>query len=179
MNRDVSCMAARLAVALALLSGAAAWAAGAHVHGELRADVAVDGQVLTVALQMPLDTLVGFEHRPRNARQRQAADEALARVREVGAWLRPAPQARCVQAAMTLQAGALEAAPAGAAEPAHGDLDLQVEFRCAVPQALDRVELAVFERFPRAHRVEVQVASPAGQWRQVLKRPQRDIALRR
>lgn len=166
-------------VALCVLLAGNAWSGRAHVHGELRADVAVDGAALTVLLQMPLDTLVGFEHRPRTAAQRQAAEQALARARDVDAWVQPVPAARCERTALELQAQALTPAAAGTPEPAHADLELQVEFRCAEPARLERLQLTVFERFPRAQRVEVQLATPAGQWRQTLRRPQREILLRR
>jgi hypothetical protein len=47
---------------------------GAHVHGLVKLDVAVDAKTLTVQLEAPLDSLVGFEHRPRTAAQKQAAE---------------------------------------------------------------------------------------------------------
>lgn len=179
MSSRIAVTAATLVLALAMQAVPSAWAAGAHVHGEVRMDVAVDGPVLAVALSMPLDTLVGFEHSPRNARQRQAAADALARVRDLGRWLRPSAQARCGLVSVALQAGALEPGPGASAEPAHGDLELQAEYRCEAPQALERIELDLFERFPRAQRVEVQLAVPAGQWRQTLRKPQRELSLRR
>lgn len=167
-----------LAAALSLCASSG-WAAGAHVHGHARADVAIDGPLLTVALQLPQDTLLGFEHRPRTAVQRRAADEALARLRQVDAWLQPAAAARCHVATLTLDVPSLAPAPAGAAEQAHADVDVQVEWRCEAPERLDRLAVALFESFPKLQRLDVQIAGPRGQAQQTLRRPQREILLRR
>jgi len=57
---------------VALFLALTAHADSAHEHGSARLDVAVDGDRLHIALQSPLDNLVGFEHAPRNERQRTA-----------------------------------------------------------------------------------------------------------
>jgi hypothetical protein len=61
-NRSAICVA----MALVLTSPAAVLAQEhAHVHGLVSLNVAVDGRILTVQLEAPLDSLLGFEHRPR------------------------------------------------------------------------------------------------------------------
>ncbi|MDH5541220.1 MAG: DUF2796 domain-containing protein, partial [Rhizobacter sp.] len=68
------------AVALGLSSAAAA-AGKAHEHGALRLDVAVEATSVTLQLQAPLDSLVGFERAPRTEAERQRVDQALARLK--------------------------------------------------------------------------------------------------
>jgi hypothetical protein len=36
-----------------------------HVHGLIRMDLAIDAKTLTMQIEAPLDSLLGFEHRPR------------------------------------------------------------------------------------------------------------------
>jgi hypothetical protein len=62
----------RILVAYALCGGGHAWAADAHVHGQGRLDIAVDEGVLTLRLEAPLDSLVGFERAPHSAKERDA-----------------------------------------------------------------------------------------------------------
>jgi hypothetical protein len=50
---------------------------GAHVHGLVKLGVAVQGPTVSIELDSPLDNLLGFEHRPRTAAERQAARALL------------------------------------------------------------------------------------------------------
>ena len=82
------------ALVLALPLAAAGALAGPHVHGVAAIDIAVEGRALVVLLDMPLDSVVGFERAPRTAAERRAAADALARLRDAGAWLAPELAAR-------------------------------------------------------------------------------------
>ena len=44
----------------------------AHVHGSAVLQVVMDGETVELALQSPLDNLVGFEHAPRTESQKKA-----------------------------------------------------------------------------------------------------------
>lgn len=205
MMKSLSCLstpALTAALMSALLGAGPALAQhAAHVHGQVQVEVAVDGPLLSVRLQAPLDSLVGFEHRPRTPAQRQAADAALARVDDVAAWLRPAAAANCTLATRSVEAAVLRPAPDGAVaqddrkghdhkghdhkghdhddHDGHADLVAQLDFRCAAPPALDAVELMLFNAFSRIKRIDVQVAGPQGQRRQTLRPPATQVALTR
>jgi hypothetical protein len=177
-------LSAWLLAAAASVFSPPASAGKAHVHGQARLDIAVEGPVLSVHLESPLDSLLGFEHRPRTAAQRQAADAALARLRDAASWLRPPAAAQCqvtetVVEAAVLEAHAAGAAPAGAAEPAHADVDVHVAFRCAAPEQLTAIEVGLFEAFARMKRIDVQVASARGQSKQTLRPPATRVTLAR
>ncbi len=69
---------------------------GAHEHGIARMGLAVDGTRLTVDLQLPAESVFGFEHAPRSAEERAAVAEALDRLRTGGASLLAFPdEATC------------------------------------------------------------------------------------
>jgi hypothetical protein len=171
------------AVATALLLPA--WAGAqhkAHVHGEVQVGIAVQGGTLTVQLEAPLDSLVGFEHRPRTSAQRQAAAEALATLNDVARLFKPTAAAGCSAGKPQIDATPLqplEGAPAVAPQPAHADLEASYTFTCATPAALVVVELGLFDAFRRIQRIEVQVAGPQGQRKQTLRRPAREVRLTR
>lgn len=176
----------KTALATAVALGAAllpASPAGAqhkpHVHGEVTVGIAVQGGTLTVQLEAPLDSLVGFEHRPRTPAQRKAASDALALIKDVPRIVRPAAAAGCAAGPAEVDATALQPAEAGARDAAHADLQADYSFVCSTPAALHSLELGLFDAFPRIQRIEVQVAGPQGQRKLLLRRPAREVRLAR
>lgn len=166
---------------LACVSGPLS-AAGAHVHGLVNVDIAVDGPVLVVQFEAPLDSLVGFEHRPRTAAQRQAADSAVARLNRAASLVRPDAAAKCVPTDTRVQAEALQPVAPGAPAPAaseHADLQASYSFRCAAPEQLKALELGLFAAFARIQRIDLQVAGPKGQTRLTLRPPATKVTLAR
>lgn len=171
---------ATMATLAAVLWPIPAAAAGAHRHGVVKLDVAVQGKALTIAVQAPLDSLVGFEHRPRSAAQRHAAEGALKSINDGAALFRPEPGAQCRLGATTVNAEPLTPASANvtaAKGDEHADLDASYMFSCEQPAQLTRIEHALFGMFKRIQRVEVQVAGARGQSKQTLVRPAASIKL--
>ncbi len=70
-----------------LVEGERLGTAGAHEHGIARLGLAVDGARVTVDLQLPAESVFGFEHAPRSEQERATATEALDRLRSGGARL--------------------------------------------------------------------------------------------
>ena len=88
-----------------LVEGERLGTAGAHEHGIARLGLAVDGTRLTVDLQLPAESVFGFEHAPRSAQERATAAEALDRLRTGGARLIAFPdRATCALDSAEVQA---------------------------------------------------------------------------
>lgn len=167
---------AAAALALLLTPAALLRAGEAHRHGVARLDVAVDGTRVSLALDTPLDNLLGFEHAPRNAAERRAADAAVATLRQAAALFRFDAAARCRSSAVELRSAAL--ALGGAAPPApgaHADLEASYEFTCE--RAPVQLEHTLFDAFARLQQLEVQAATAARQSGTTLKRPAARLAL--
>jgi Protein of unknown function (DUF2796) len=148
---------------LALAAGAAPFAASfasageAHQHGSAQLSAAIDGNMLELEFSSPLENLVGFEHQPRNERERQAMQAMKERFNSPQALFVPTPAAGC-------QAGPAELVlPEAQRSGGHADLHAVASFRCATPAALRSIELRLFEAFPRLQRVRVQLAAPGRQ----------------
>jgi len=170
----------RVAIVLVLATLPAAQAGKAHEHGVAKLDVAIEGNKLTVALESPLDSLLGFERAPRTDAERKAAADVLARLRSGGALFTADAAAQCTLRNTTVTAPVLESvgtaagkAPAGE----HADLDASFEYSCAQPQQLRMLDLGLFDAFKRMQRIEVQVAGAQGQSKTTLKRPTRTVKL--
>lgn len=155
-----------------------AWAGKAHEHGAARLDVALDGGTLTLALQTPLDGLLGFERAPRNAAEQRQADAAIATLRAADRLFAIDPAARCQLASVVLTSAPLKLGDAPPRpQDGHADLDGEFVFRCA--SAPGWIDAGLFRAFPRLARIDVQVAAPKGQRKLVLKRPAQRLELPR
>ena len=75
-----------------LVEGERLGTAGAHEHGIARLGLAVDGTRLTVDLELPAESVFGFEHAPRSEQERATVAEALDRLRTGGARLLAFPE---------------------------------------------------------------------------------------
>ncbi len=158
----------------------AAHAGKAHEHGVAKLDVAIEGNKLTVALESPLDSLLGFERAPGTDAERKAAADVLARLRGGGALFKADAAAQCTLSKAEVTAPVLEPATTAAGKaPAgeHADLDAIYEYACAQPQQLRTLDLGLFDAFKRMQRIDVQVAGAQGQSKVTLKRPARTAKL--
>lgn len=153
-----------------------------HEHGALKLDVAIEGNLLTIAMEAPLDNLLGFERAPRTDTERKAASAMLARLRspDKGKPLfTPDAAAQCTLSKAEVQAPVVEADAKAAGKNEHADLDAIYEYACVQPQALLRLDIGLFDAYSRIQRIDVQVAGPKAQSKITLRRPARSIPLSR
>jgi hypothetical protein len=145
-------------------------AAGPHSHGVAKLDVAVDGPTLTLQLQSPLESVLGFERAPRNEAERGQV-RAMAQALRAGNLFVPTAAARCALQRVDLSSQVLppellgQSGPAagGSAPDDHADLDGTFVYRCENPQALAGIDVMMFDYFKKLARVDAQVAGPKGQ----------------
>jgi hypothetical protein len=147
----------------------------------------LDGGKLLVELESPLDNLVGFEHAPRTEQQRAAIRKMDERLQAADRMLRPAAAAGCTVRGVSIEhpyrtQAAGGAAPVASAKPrageskgqgakpadTHAELRATYELECGKPEALDRLEVLLFDTFPGMKRIRAQTASPRGQSSKIL-----------
>jgi len=150
----------------------------AHVHGVAKLDIAVESRKVSLHLDSPLDNLLGFERAPRTDAERRLADGAIAKLKAADAMFRFDPAAGCKSTKVELASAALKLGSPDPAEAAqgHADIDADFEFDCADASKAAFVSVGLFQ-FARLQRLEVQVATPQGQFRRDLARPNVRIAL--
>jgi hypothetical protein len=169
-----------LAIALSLGTGPASAAGKAHEHGAVKLDVAIEGNKLSIAMEAPLDNLLGFERAPRTDAERKAAAGVLARLRSPN---QGTPlfafdtAAQCTVGTAEVQAPVLEPGAKSAPKDAHADLDARYVFTCSKPDALRTLDVGLFDAYKRIQRIDAQVAGPKGQSKLTLKRPARKVQL--
>lgn len=163
--------------AVTVCAATAGWAQGQarpHVHGQAQLELVLDGGELQISLAAPLDSIVGFEHRPRTAVQRQAAEAALRVLADPVSLMGLPTAAGCTLTHVDLHAPVLapaaQSAPPAGHDDAHADLEASWHFKCTSPDRLDRLRLRMFELFATLKRLEVRTVGPAGQTRQLMRR---------
>lgn len=153
-----------------------AYAAAPHVHGTARMQLAIEGKSMEVALTAPLDSLLGFEHAPRNDSQRKAVREMMARLNDSATLLIPSAAAQCKGEKPLITAPALEtkdkphrhgkhhdAHDHAKHEDEHAEIEAVFSFYCTSPAALRGMEVRLFDAFPRLQRLQAEVAAPGKQ----------------
>lgn len=148
----------------------------AHVHGVARLGIAVQDKTLTIELESPLDSLIGFEHRPTTTAQRAAVSALEAKMHSPQDLFRFDAAASCVLTKSEADSAIFKPPVAGAADE-HADLDASFEFRCERPDKLSTLEVGLFAAYPRLKRLDVDVATDKGQFKRDLQSPQRRISL--
>lgn len=145
----------------------------AHVHGQARLDITLDGTRLVIEAELPMDTLTGFERAPRNDDERERLRSALGALRSPGLF-RPTGDADCKPVAQTFAwPGAGETALP--ADDAHSDLLLTHTFECARPARLSSIDVGLFDAFSRLRRIEARIVGPSGAQARTLQRSRRVI----
>ncbi|WP_151633660.1 DUF2796 domain-containing protein [Noviherbaspirillum aerium] len=160
-----------LGCVLCLLLGAGgASAAGAHQHGVAQLTVATEGNRLELELSSPLESLVGFEHEPRNDKERKAVQAMKDSFRKPEALFAPSVAAQCSAAPAEVEL------PGGDSKDGHADMHAAVAFECKTPAALKDLEVKLFDSFPRLQRLKVQLVAGGKQSGTELTRQKRRLA---
>ena len=66
----------RLLALAAFACGGNAYAAKGHVHGAGTLDVSIEGNKVSLALELPLDAAIGFERAPKTTQEKAALEAA-------------------------------------------------------------------------------------------------------
>lgn len=158
---------------------------GVHVHGAGSLQVVVEGDELTLDMDTPLDNLLGFEHEPRDDKQKAAVRKMAQTLRDAAKQFVLTPAAHCTLTSVRLVSSVLdpkllgeESKPKQAAkeEAGHADLDASFSFRCANPKYLRDVEVKLFDNFRNLHQLDVQLVGPHGQAAAKLSSKQRRVS---
>lgn len=144
----------------------------AHVHGQIRLDVAIESPTVVIEMESPLDNFVGFERAPKTDAEKKAAEDAIAQLRAADQLFKIDPSANCKLGPVTLRSAALDLGkPEANAPEGHANLDATFAFNCTNAAAVKFIEVGLFPAFKAARQIEVQIAAPQGQFKRTLKRP--------
>jgi hypothetical protein len=145
---------------------------GAHVHGVATLQVAVDKKTMTLDFSGPLDNLIGFEHAPRNAKQKAAVKNMADNLNKAEQFFIPTADAQCTLQSVKLESLVLEPktppekksdkkeqSRQHQEERGHADIDGEFVFTCKQIGKLHDLEVKLFDAYPNLHQLKVEVAT--------------------
>ena len=127
------------------------FALGAHVHGQALLMLVLEGNEMQLAFQSAAQSIVGFEHKPSNAEQRQEVASAIA-VFNQGDWFSFNADANCELAMAEASTDLTELH----ASKGHADFYANYQLLCQRPARLTELQLHIFNLVPALQQLEVQ-----------------------
>lgn len=155
---------------------------GAHEHGHVTLDVALDGGTLALEWSAPALHVIGFEHAPRNEAERAQVAAAAAWITRASDAIGLPPAARCRVQQIDHTPPALRGATQKSAphdhDELHADYRARYTYTCAAPAALAWFEPWLLRKLRGVEHVEVNVVAPGVQRQLDVDRADARIALR-
>ena len=146
---------------------------GPHEHGHGTLNIAIEGNRVSMALEVPGADLVGFEHEASTPAQKAAVEKAKATLGNAlavfslpaGAGCKLAEASVAVQADEDDSAEHKEEAKADGAKEAehHSEFHVTYAIDCASPAKLTAIDFKYFDLFAGAQELDVNLVTPNGQ----------------
>ena len=144
---------------------------GAHEHGRGTLNIAVEGNKVTMELEVPGVDIVGFERIAKTAREKAAVEKAKVQLSAPLSLFVPPASAACWVTEAKVEVGghdhdaktAAKGAKAPAKSAGHSEFHAQYALECAAPANLTAIEFSYFRAFAGAQKLTVNVITPNGQ----------------
>ena len=169
-------IAAALAASLPAIAAEEQRELGAHEHGHGKLNIAIEGNRVSMELEVPGADIVGFEHEASTPEQKATVEKAKVTLSDaLGVFKLPAAAGcKLVEAKVAVQAGdeheheaeakKEDAKPDGAKEEEnHSEFHATYAIDCASPAKLTGIEFNYFSLFAGAQELDVNLVTPKGQ----------------
>lgn len=135
---------------------------GAHVHGAGEVKMGFDGKKGKIEMEVPADTLFGFEHEAKSKKDKQAKEEALKKLEErISEMIVFDPALKCEIKKEIFEVNQ---------EKSHADVNAEFNVNCQAPVAGSTVSFHFQKVFSRLKKVQVDaIADGVQKSAQVLK----------
>lgn len=138
---------------------------GAHEHGRGTLNIAVEGNRISMELEVPGADIVGFEHVAKTRQQKTAMEKAQKQLLAPQSLFKFSNSAQCTvnSANVELEDGGHDGDKKAGEEHSHSEFHAQYTFDCRAPASLTAIEFDYFRAFAGAQRLDVNVITPKGQ----------------
>jgi hypothetical protein len=152
----------------------------AHVHGGAKLQVAIDGNTVTLMLESPMDSLVGFEHAASNDAEKASLAKLVNELNAPEKLFIFTAAAGCKTTSVKLESPLIadeshEHKHDEKHQETHSDLDGEFVFNCNAADNLKGLTVSLFDIAANLHDLDVEVASPHGQTAAELKPNKRTV----
>lgn len=131
---------------------------GAHVHGEAKLTIAMDGKKsLDIVLESPADSILGFEHDAKSAKDKKTQKEVFEKlVAKAGQWLASDKLVACK---------AINAKPEIEKEEGeeHSEVHFSYRLECSEEITANKIEVGFFKEFKKLKKLKVAVLKESSQ----------------
>ena len=127
---------------------------GSHEHGAATLQVAIEGDGVEMALEVPGENIVGFEHAPETDEQKAAVEAERERLADPLALFVLPEDAGCEVASAEVELHQ---------EGDHNAFEAEYELTCSNVGAIAAIETRLFEMYPTLEEIDVEFATAAGQ----------------
>lgn len=129
---------------------------GNHTHGHGTVRMQADGTLLTAEFDLPLESLLGFDHPPQGADQLTVLRALRERLKQPERFIAPTAGAQCVVTASQVSPELTDQGPE------IENLRLRLSYRCEQPDALQSISFTAFEGHPGLKQLRLQWKGPKG-----------------
>jgi len=129
-----------------------------HEHGVSTLKIALEGQNIQMELESPAHDIVGFEHLPKNNKQKAEVNHALSLLQEPNEVFILSSEANCK---ITDNEAEFEVENGEGAT--HAGFHVTWKINCENPKRLKNLETTFFKLFQKAEEIEVEIISGSGQ----------------
>ena len=148
---------------------------GAHEHGAAILNIAIESNSLHLELESPAMNIVGFEHAPKNHEQEHAVKHAVSELRKGNTLFILPAAAQCHLAEVEVESPLLETdqhehkddhKPDKHKEEhseRHSEFHAAYVFQCKNINALNEIDVQLFNKFKGTEELRVQLISAKGQ----------------
>jgi hypothetical protein len=142
-----------------------------HEHGHGALNIAIEGDRVSLELEVPGDDLVGFEHEPKNDADAAAIAKATSLLSDPLALFGVPAAAGCHVTEHSVEHGKEEHgeeehdhdAAESVEEGEHSEFHATYVLQCTAPTVMTKLDLAYFSRFPGAQSLTVSIVTDKGQ----------------
>lgn len=164
----------------------------AHEHGKAELDVAIDGTKVAIEFESPAESIYGFEHEAKKAKDIEARDKAVKILKEKAAVLfQFAPEVGCELTEAKVEPWVKEDdakedasdknhAKHGKKKHAHaehGEVHADYTFVCKKPLTGSKLTVTLTDSFPKLRSIKIQLVSDQKQSGLILKSSKQAIDL--
>jgi uncharacterized protein DUF2796 len=145
---------------------------GTHEHGRGTLNIAVEGNKVSMELEVPGVDIVGFEHTAKTSRDKATVEKAKTQLLAPFTLFKLPAAANCrvTEATVEIEVGdhdhGAKGEAAGAKEAkgeGHAEFHAQYALECAAPGNLTAIEFGYFRAFAGSQKLDVNVITPKGQ----------------
>ena len=148
---------------------------GPHEHGRGTLNIAVEGNKVSMELEVPGVDIVGFEHKAKTRKDKATLAKAKEKLSTPLSLFKLPASAGCrvTEAKVEVEAGESdhsahegekgEASKSSEKDQRHSEFHNTYSLECTSPTSIAGIEFAYFNAFPGAEKLEVNVITPKGQ----------------